>query len=135
MWPAFWFLSLDNDFEYNLEFDFENWQNMVGNLHCGIANQTEANSGTFFAAANFDASGAQLSVDYAPDNVTFYLDDTQVLQAVTPQNCLGKTIFPIWNIAVGRDNTWAGQPPAVVPSSMQMTIESFAMYPTSHTVG
>ena len=125
MWPAFWFLSIDNNFQYGLEFDFENWQSMVGSIHAGIANS--GNGGLFFSETSPAAQHA-LGLDYRADKVTFYCDGVAVFSQPTPANCLNKKIFPIWNIAVGRDGSWAGQPPAVVGSSMRLHLYEFQAF-------
>lgn len=127
-WPAFWFLSLDNNFNYSLELDaFENWQNMTKQIHCGIANS--GNGGTF-VPVDTTSGFHEYGVDYQADFVTFYVDGKQTFQQPTPANCLNKTIFAIWNIAVGRDGSWAGQP-AYAGTSMDLTIDQFGAYATS----
>ena len=126
-WPAFWMLSTDNNFTYSIELDLENWQNMGGNPHCGIANTTPS-VGTFFAMDTTPAAGFVFGFDYRADFITFYANGVQVLKAATPANCVGKHVFPIWNVAVGTNGSWAGTPPAVAGSSMQMHIEEFAAF-------
>ena len=125
-WPAFWALSLDNNFTYGLELDaLENWQSMVNQPHCGIANQNPG-IGTFYSATMSEYT--QISCNYQPDFVTYYANSTQVLQAPTPGNCLNKTIFWIWNVAVGTNGSWAGSPPYVPGTTMDMAIKSFAAF-------
>ncbi len=126
MWPAFWFLSTDNNFQYVFEPDvMENWQAMVGQPHCGIANS--GNGGVFYMVPN-PADQHVFGLDYRADTTTFYLDGVSVFSQATPANCLDKHIFPIWNIAVGRAGTWAGQPPPAANATMGLHIYEFAAF-------
>lgn len=118
-WPALWLLPTNGclleidvyeGYGYNPDFDLS--RDYGANLHGGVKGQRTftalmvVDAEAVYGIGGFDTAYHRFAVDIAPDFITWFIDGTEVYQAVNP--FAGTTWFPLMNVAVKHRGDYSG---------------------------
>lgn len=128
-WPALWLLPTNGclleidvyeGFGYNADFDFS--RDYAANAHGGANGQRTftalmvVDAQAVYGIGGFDTSYHRYAVDIASDFITWFVDGTEVYQAVNPFE--GTSWFPLMNVAVKHRGEYVG-------GTAEMRVRSF----------
>jgi len=119
-WPALWLLPASGGWPPEIDVyegfgDSPGWdfaRHISANLHGGPAGKRSftvpmrIDAARFYGLSGFASGYHRYAVDIAPDFITWFIDGLEVYQTVNPFS--GTTWFPLMNVAVKQQGTFAG---------------------------